>query len=142
MKRSEFNWDSIPVKMITMTQPALGAQFNVAETTVPTDKRWRFVGAYLLVAVSGAANWSPLCAFDDGTATHAIWSDYANILAATPVNIVIGPYAYRYVTAGTVNYLPTFNGLELPPGYAFRVTGVTADDRWATSYFFYKEAPA
>lgn len=136
-----FNWDSIGIKMITVAAPALGANPAVASTTVPTGKKWLFVGAYYNVT-GGAAAFNALFAIDDGTATHNMWDDTANVALGTAVRIRIGPYNYRVVTGVGDIFLPSFMGIEMPAGYSFRVTGTTGDDQWAASYFFYKEVPA
>ena len=136
-----FNWDSIPVRMITLTQPALGADLAVAETTVPAGKKWLFVSAYLNVGTSGAADWTPVVAIDNGTAFKRMWKDSCTIMAATVSTIQIQESAIRTAT-GAYAVLPIGTNMEMPAGYSFRQTGTTADDRWGESYFFYKEAPA
>ena len=135
---SPMNWAPYPVLELVIPRPALGADF--APVVTPRGVKRLLVGVFMAIDTSGVADWYPYFYIDDGVVGHNMWQDYGHCTAAIATPVQIGPYPFR--TEIVPIHLPTFPGLEMPAGYTFRGAGITADDRWAESYFFYKEAPA
>jgi len=135
------DWDAVPVKTGVITNPAAGVDGTV---TVPTGKRWLFLGATGTYATDATVSnrYPRLNVADDGT--NMSRSYVATSAVAASNSIVVTFAAGAYTTGiGNVYDIIGIGNLEVKAGAVLTFTAYAkqAGDDWSAIYYAYKEAP-
>lgn len=142
MTKPDFNWDALPVLEDSTANPAAGS--DLADITVPTGKRWLYLGGYCsLVNDANVANrYMTVTVKVGGTNTHATFINNTAMTAN-------GTY---YITEATIGNNVSTGGrevigigpCELPAGskISHALLNKQAGDDLTAFNFRYKEAPA
>ena len=144
-KARAWSWGELPVSAGVTADPAAGAQ--IADITVPTGKRWLFLGAYCtIVCDANAANRVPHCdVLTDGTNVDRVHYGTGTTTASntgkwmfTMGNSVTISSGYHMVIG-----LPV-GGIEVPAGAIIRIVAdsIQVGDNLSVLRYAYKEASA